>query len=66
MPEPALKDTLLDLEEEIEQETGVAVRIPIDKKDVEVFPWVPVCEIIEFLLKEGAIQHMGRRKMPCR
>ncbi|MAF33639.1 MAG: Maf family protein [Desulfobacterales bacterium] len=27
---------------------------------------LPVCEIIEFLLKEGAIQHMGRRKMPCR
>ncbi len=41
MPEPALKDTLLDLEEEIEQETGVAVRIPIDKKDVEVLLVTP-------------------------
>ncbi len=27
---------------------------------------LPVCEIIEFLLKEGAIQHMSGRKMPCR
>jgi len=41
MPEPALKDTLLDLEEDIEQETGVAVRIPIDKKDVEVLLVTP-------------------------
>jgi Fe-S oxidoreductase len=41
MPEPALKDTLLDLEEEIKEETGVAVRIPIDKKDVEVLLVTP-------------------------
>lgn len=27
---------------------------------------LPVCEIIEFLLKEGAIQHMGGEKMSCR
>jgi len=26
---------------------------------------LPVCEIIEFLLKEGAIQHMGGRKDKC-
>lgn len=27
---------------------------------------LPVCEIIEFLSKEGAIKHMGGRKMSCR
>jgi len=26
---------------------------------------LPVCEIIDFLLKEGAIEHLGGRKMPC-
>ena len=41
MPEPALKDTLLDLEEEIKQDTGVAIRMPIDKKDAEVLLVTP-------------------------
>ena len=30
MPEPALKDTLMDLEEEIKEDTGVDVKLPID------------------------------------
>ena len=36
MPEPALKDTLMDLEEEIKDETGVDVKLPIDIKGSEV------------------------------
>jgi len=41
MPEPALKDTLLDLEEEIEKETGVAVKLPLDSKNAEVLMVTP-------------------------
>ena len=36
MPEPALKDTLMDLEEEIKDDTGVDVKLPIDIKGSEV------------------------------
>ena len=36
MPEPALKDTLLDLEEEIKDDTGVDVKLPIDIENSEV------------------------------
>jgi len=41
MPEPALRDTLLDLEEEIEKETGVAVKLPLDNKNAEVLMVTP-------------------------
>jgi Fe-S oxidoreductase len=41
MPEPALRDTLLDLEEEIEKDTGVAVKLPLDNKNSEVLMVTP-------------------------
>jgi len=41
MPEPALIDTLLDLEEEIEKETGVAVKLPLDNNNAEVLMVTP-------------------------
>ena len=41
MPEPALRDTLLDLEEEIEKETGVAVKLPLDNKHAEILMVTP-------------------------
>ena len=41
MPEPALRDTLEDLEEEIKEETGVAVKLPLDIKDSEVLMVTP-------------------------
>ena len=41
MPEPALRDTLLDLEEEIEKDTGVAVKLPLDNKNAEVLMVTP-------------------------
>ena len=41
MPEPALRDTLLDLEEEIEDDTGVAVKLPLDKEGAEILLITP-------------------------
>ena len=41
MPEPALRDTLADLEEEIEEDTGVSVKLPLDIKNSEVLMVTP-------------------------
>ncbi|MDA9319311.1 (Fe-S)-binding protein [Candidatus Thioglobus sp.] len=41
MPEPALRDTLADLEEEIEEETGVSVKLPLDIKNSVVLMVTP-------------------------
>ena len=41
MPEPALRDTLEDLEDEIKDETGVNVKLPLDVKDAEVLMVTP-------------------------
>ena len=41
MPEPALRDTLEDLEAEIKEETGVTVKLPLDIKDSEVLMVTP-------------------------
>jgi len=41
LPEPALADTLEGLEEDIEDETGVAVRLPLDVKGAEVLVVTP-------------------------
>ena len=41
MPEPALRDTLEDLEAEIKEETGVTVKLPLDVKDSEVLMVTP-------------------------
>ena len=41
MPEPALRDTLTDLEEEIEEETGIPVKLPLDIKDSEILMVTP-------------------------
>jgi Fe-S oxidoreductase len=41
MPEPALRDTLLDLEEEIEEDTGVAVKLPLDREGAEILLITP-------------------------
>ena len=41
MPEPALRDTLEDLEEEIKEETGVTVKLPLDIKDSEILMVTP-------------------------
>jgi Fe-S oxidoreductase len=41
MPEPALRDTLLDLEEEIEEDTGIAVKLPLDNEGAEILLITP-------------------------
>jgi len=41
LPEPALADTLEGLEEDIEEETGVAVRLPLDEKGADILVVTP-------------------------
>lgn len=41
LPEPALLDTLEGLEEEIEDETGVKVRLPLDEKGADILLVTP-------------------------
>ena len=41
LPEPAMAATLADLEEDIEEETGVPVRLPLDRKGAEVLLVTP-------------------------
>lgn len=41
LPEPALRDTLEGLEEDIEDTTGVAVRLPLDEKGVDILLVTP-------------------------
>jgi Fe-S oxidoreductase len=41
LPEPALADTLEGLEEEVEEDTGVAVKFPLDVKGAEILLITP-------------------------
>jgi Fe-S oxidoreductase len=41
LPQPALRDTLDGLEEDVKEETGVDVRFPLDKKGAEVLLVTP-------------------------
>ncbi|HKJ53154.1 MAG TPA: (Fe-S)-binding protein [Gammaproteobacteria bacterium] len=41
LPEPALADTLEGLEEDIEEETGVTVRLPLDEKGADILLVTP-------------------------
>lgn len=41
LPEPALVDTMEGLEEEVEEDTGVKVRFPVDQKGVDVLLITP-------------------------
>jgi len=41
LPEPALRDTLEGLEEDIEDETGVTVRMPLDEKGADILLVTP-------------------------
>ena len=41
LPEPALKDTLLDLEEEVEEDFGAPVKYPLDQKGAEILLITP-------------------------
>ncbi len=62
LPEPALRDTLLDLEEEIEEETGVAIKYPLDKEGTEILLITPSADFfaephIDGLIGYGKVFH---------
>jgi len=41
LPEPALRDTLEDLEEELEEDTGLKIRLPLDEKGADILLVTP-------------------------
>ena len=62
LPEPALVDTLEDLEEEVEDEIGVKVRYPIDEKGAEILLVTPSADFfaephIDGLIGYGKVFH---------
>lgn len=64
LPEPALKDTLLDLEEEVEEDTGHAVKYPLDVKGADVLLITPSADFfaephIDGLIGYGKVFHQA-------
>ena len=64
LPEPALKDTMLDLEEEVEEDTGVAVKYPVDVKGADVLLVTPSADFfaephIDGLIGYGKVFHQA-------
>jgi Fe-S oxidoreductase len=64
LPEPALRDTLADLEEEIAEDTGVAVRYPVDEKGAEILLITPSADFfaephIDGLVGYGKVFHQA-------
>lgn len=62
LPGPALEDTLLGLEEDVQEETGVPVRYPLDEKGAEVLLVTPSADFfaephIESLIGYGKVFH---------
>jgi len=64
LPEPALRDTLSDLEEEVEDDTGVAVRFPLDEKGAEILLVTPSADFfaephVDGLIGYGKVFHQS-------
>lgn len=64
LPEPALVDTMEGLAEEVEEETGVAVEYPVDKKGVEVLLITPSADFfaephVDGLIGYGKVFHQA-------
>ncbi len=62
LPEPALADTLADLEEEVEDDTGVPVKYPLDQKGAEILMVTPSADFfaephIDGLIGYGKVFH---------
>lgn len=62
LPEPAIKDTLEGLEEDVEDETGVAVRYPLDEKGAEIMLVTPSADFfaephVDGLIGYGKVFH---------
>jgi Fe-S oxidoreductase len=64
LPEPALVDTLEGLEEDVEEDTGVKVRFPVDEKGAEVLLITPSADFfaephIDGLIGYGKVFHQA-------
>lgn len=64
LPEPALADTLEGLEEDVEEDTGVAVRFPLDQKGADVLLITPSADFfaephIDGLIGYGKVFHQA-------
>ena len=64
LPEPALKDTLEGLEEEVKEGTGVDVRYPLDEKGAEVLLITPSADFfaephVDGLIGYGKVFHQA-------
>lgn len=62
LPEPALRDTLEGLEEEVLEDTGVPVRFPLDEKGAEVLLVTPSADFfaephVDGLIGYGKVLH---------
>ena len=64
LPQPALTDTLEGLEEDVEEETGVPVRYPLDEAGVEVLMVTPSADFfaephVDGLIGYGKVFHQA-------
>jgi Fe-S oxidoreductase len=64
LPEPALADTLEGLEEDVEDDTGVSVRYPLDEKGAEVLLVTPSADFfaephVDGLIGYGKVFHQA-------
>lgn len=62
LPEPALADTLEGLEEDVEEDTGIAVRFPLDRKGADILLVTPSADFfaephIDGLIGYGKVFH---------
>jgi Fe-S oxidoreductase len=64
LPEPALADTLEGLEEEVEEDTGVAVKFPLDQEGADVLLVTPSADFfaephVDGLIGYGKVFHQA-------
>lgn len=64
LPEPALRDTLEGLEEDVKNETGVDVRFPVDEKGAEILVITPSADFfaephVDGLIGYGKVFHQA-------
>jgi Fe-S oxidoreductase len=62
LPQPALEDTLLGLEEDVKEDTGVDVRYPLDEKGAEILLVTPSADFfaephVDGLIGYGKVFH---------
>lgn len=70
LPEPALRDTLEGLEEEVEEDTGVKVRFPLDEKGADILLVTPSADFfaephVDGLIGYGKVFHEAGVSWTC-